>query len=749
MPKRVFSEMLAEELDNGSFLDVIPRSQRRKTGLNSKFDRMIERMNISYHSPTNTNRYRNRSYSTGSSSVSSYGVPQTPVDPYEGLQAGALGEDFALIKMNSRIPGVDHNEGDEDEVVPKKRCISPLPSWLSDTFSTLSKGHPLRLLLPPESQSESTPAHSASSPIPAQELDDTENVFAFHPPSPTKVSKLQAAASVNSPEIPRISQRHVIPSPSPPLPFSTPGPASSIIPPSPPNSHIAMSLASFAPEIAASPAVSQLSRIMSSYSPDVPIPSPVLSLARVSSHSYQDLEVQNLLVPSANQCSPYSAPILLNHHHNFINEQPNPDDAQPDLFNMDSNVSHISDAFSAPGPTYYTSRSVYFDTPIDDPSSDPPDPACYIDDPVALDFQWTPFSRKELYNGQDTKSQLVHCQDVIPHNDTSSLPPSSDAFSEISDPHGRRLISSSASPGFNSGSSTKSRTNDLPIATSSDDYNFEYPIKKKITVPASQQESEHPPSFLDEGFYESSSLQSPPNPPTPPPREVPSSIPETPSPFRFAPPLSSSVLPPPTPTPMSHSLSQDTNLSLSSHHTVVDTRERERVERDPLTDIFVKQERPATGAFQSFVEMETQMDEEEWSREEDAESGSQSITSRSQSSLVSASLSASGHPRAQSHSGSSKLKSAHSSAISGRGVQLTGAPVKKSKFKPSSGRVDQRLREKDLSRSKSRALSALNDLKDEMFGRITNCEKADDDDKQDVVLPTTSQDSIESWSDDE
>lgn len=51
-------------------------------------------MNATYRSPKKRQRTR-------SSSVSSYGVPQTPVDVYEGLQVGALGQDFSVIKMRN------------------------------------------------------------------------------------------------------------------------------------------------------------------------------------------------------------------------------------------------------------------------------------------------------------------------------------------------------------------------------------------------------------------------------------------------------------------------------------------------------------------------------------------------------------------------------------------------------------------------------------------------------------------------
>jgi hypothetical protein len=57
---------------------------------------MIEQVNIVYTSPR-TRRKRTRS--VGSSSVSMYDAPQTPVDAYNSLDGGRLGATFSLIKI--------------------------------------------------------------------------------------------------------------------------------------------------------------------------------------------------------------------------------------------------------------------------------------------------------------------------------------------------------------------------------------------------------------------------------------------------------------------------------------------------------------------------------------------------------------------------------------------------------------------------------------------------------------------------
>lgn len=87
--------------------------KRRKTmGLNARFDRMLERVDLTLQdhqasSTTASSRQgRARTRSTGSSSVSSgYDVPKTPVDAYDGLENRRLGDTFSVIKMKSAIRG--------------------------------------------------------------------------------------------------------------------------------------------------------------------------------------------------------------------------------------------------------------------------------------------------------------------------------------------------------------------------------------------------------------------------------------------------------------------------------------------------------------------------------------------------------------------------------------------------------------------------------------------------------------------
>jgi hypothetical protein len=92
--------------------DLGPSFKRHKTmGLNARFDRMIERVNLTLQDPqtpsaTSSRQGQVRARSAGSSSISSgYDVPKTPMDAYGGLQEGRLGHKFSVIKMKSSSGG--------------------------------------------------------------------------------------------------------------------------------------------------------------------------------------------------------------------------------------------------------------------------------------------------------------------------------------------------------------------------------------------------------------------------------------------------------------------------------------------------------------------------------------------------------------------------------------------------------------------------------------------------------------------
>ncbi|KAJ3866564.1 hypothetical protein EV359DRAFT_62205 [Lentinula novae-zelandiae] len=461
------------------------RAKRRKTGLNSKFDRMVETMNATYRSPKKRQRTR-------SSSVSSYGVPQTPVDVYEGLQVGALGQDFSVIKMrNDSHMDLETEDEDTSQVSQNTRCIAPLPGWLSETFTTLTKKHPLRLLLP--SSMRDSNAHSASHDASAPGGPD--DLFAFRPPpTPTRSSHvLQSPIAFRAP---RSSTEISIPAHfASPMSqfglFSTPGPASSIIQPSPPNSF--MSSAAYSQDQPYSPASVILPpaqhhdneyplidnrEYVSVASNEIsmePMNPPASSFAPASSFldpslPYNDAAAGNYVEQYFNAtipirastptsmlptmylgpCSPNDRP---NYHENNFDAASDDDiDLHPELTN----------AFTDPGPAYISSRPLYFDAPTDDPPSDPSDPACEIDY-ATLNFQWTPFDRKitgplEYKHPIRPITHYILEQEPSVTEDLGSLPPSSDQISGDDSNFSNSVLHSSK----------MGSDRELPLATSSD-----------------------------------------------------------------------------------------------------------------------------------------------------------------------------------------------------------------------------------------------------------------------------------------
>ncbi|KAJ7703212.1 hypothetical protein B0H17DRAFT_1194421 [Mycena rosella] len=217
MSRRLFSEFL-DDSDSRSVVSAATQDfvKRRKTsGLNSRFDRMCQTMNVTHRPPA-----RKRAGSTSSASGSS--VPKTPIDNYDEFHREAkLGPDFSVIKMGtSSIPrskkarnfaGVfpwdQDSSSDTNEPPPP---AVPLPAWLATTFSTLTTKHPLRLLLPRRTESEPTP--SPAKPVRDVEVED-DNPFSFHV-SPPQSSHTSASADREAEHIDddnRLHSPHTVP----------------------------------------------------------------------------------------------------------------------------------------------------------------------------------------------------------------------------------------------------------------------------------------------------------------------------------------------------------------------------------------------------------------------------------------------------------------------------------------------------------------------------------------------------------
>jgi len=85
-----------------SELTTLQLKRKRAAGANSRFDRMIEEVDMIHHTSARPAR-RRRLYSSGSSSISSHDIPKTPLDAYSVLPEGRLGKDFTVIKMRDPL----------------------------------------------------------------------------------------------------------------------------------------------------------------------------------------------------------------------------------------------------------------------------------------------------------------------------------------------------------------------------------------------------------------------------------------------------------------------------------------------------------------------------------------------------------------------------------------------------------------------------------------------------------------------
>lgn len=112
-----------------------------------------------------SSRRRQRTRSIGSSSTSYCDLPRTPIDAYDGRQAGPLGKDFALIKMDAGAVTLNEFRQDALKTTSNHQDTRPLPPWLSITLTGLDSKHPLRLLLPKSPQ-----------PPPPGLVDDSEGI---------------------------------------------------------------------------------------------------------------------------------------------------------------------------------------------------------------------------------------------------------------------------------------------------------------------------------------------------------------------------------------------------------------------------------------------------------------------------------------------------------------------------------------------------------------------------------------------
>ncbi|KAL0956591.1 hypothetical protein HGRIS_002730 [Hohenbuehelia grisea] len=432
--------------------DKIPAIvKRRRTGLNSRFDRMVEEMNVTDASITGGRvKVHSRSRSSGSSSIGSHEFPKTPIDAYNNLQEGRLGGSFSVIKMTrsydaSRIlddaeASPDSESSEEPVLFPEVSKPGPLPAWLADTFKTLNSKHPLRALLP-TSRQHSRPRQAVnviSSIIPENTSKDDEPIFAFTPMSPRQneeetrpgcsLSPSSETSAISSP--PSQSTGGYISTPHEPIqsvdhfmPFATAGPASTIsysdymptepIPLGSPqldeglDSSISSNFLSLSQVPFRSPAIPEGARNVIQTSFTSPRGDTMLSPA------HQDSPALHHAALPALRCYSQSPTLLIETAARIPDTIS--DDITPPHFEESAETSPTrasilpnihSALFSAPGPGYraYDIRTMLLESRTDDPlSSDPSQLSEYHPDYYDVDFHWKPFLR----NGDSDPSRGV------------------------------------------------------------------------------------------------------------------------------------------------------------------------------------------------------------------------------------------------------------------------------------------------------------------------------------------------------
>ncbi len=246
----------------------------------------------------------------------------------------------------------------------RRRTCNALPEWLANTFMSLSKKHPLRLLLPSGlAQSPPGEVHNKTDAAVLDESVSPDAVFAFNVPVSTENdSRDLDFQKPTSHDGARHSRTRALSDPfwselPKPSSFSTPKgslPGSSLA------SKTVFSLAS--PHTNSSP-----------------------TLYNTESHLFSDRP----LTPVFQSCSisPVTAQPHLLSSSDGLDSDPIPLDF--------TDISYFSDIYATPGPTYHAS-SAHFDPSTQDSLSSEPNltPAQSFND--TLGFHWKPFDRKSL-----------------------------------------------------------------------------------------------------------------------------------------------------------------------------------------------------------------------------------------------------------------------------------------------------------------------------------------------------------------
>ncbi|TDL26122.1 hypothetical protein BD410DRAFT_784161 [Rickenella mellea] len=427
--------------------------RQRRSGLDSRLDRMLQRVNTTYSARSPASQVRKRALSASSSSSMSYEPPKTPVDVYHAaVEQNSLGEGFSVIKLNgsssSRGACSDRpHDTDLNKRYPE-RLSKPLPTWLSETFSTLEHHHPLRLLVqPPEihrqpvkNPSEITFCNPETKEATNSKASgDDDDVFAFMPPA-TALGTTETHTNDSS-LLHDLAYESVVPftyqnthDPSPliheTVPFddsltvfssSTPEPTqlcgetgSIIIQRNPTDlrnepDYVNRGLPTLVSQ-------NNLSLINETHVGDIPF-NPFSTPGPASALNFEP-SVSNTLYANALDANAHDFPPSINAHvldaFDFV-MSPTPTQQVPSMNYHDSiiplndtdsiNVTEIplsaERLFRTPGPTFCAPPPVYFSSPNEDPADSDPAELAFDD----LDFHWSPFPRNDSGRSRENNDE--------------------------------------------------------------------------------------------------------------------------------------------------------------------------------------------------------------------------------------------------------------------------------------------------------------------------------------------------------
>ncbi|KAI0355641.1 hypothetical protein OH77DRAFT_1589649 [Trametes cingulata] len=167
-----------------------PTKRQKTEGMNSRFDRMIQTVNVMHGAPSGprADRRRGRERAPSSSSGLSYDVPRTPLDPrdvYGHHEAGPVqNPSMQRTKTSTRLthpPDMFAPDAFRDPDSAER-----LPPWLRGTISSLDPRHPIHLLVPADAaaRSDSSPSGLGPSSDSLCTPGPEDSPFAFTAPVP-------------------------------------------------------------------------------------------------------------------------------------------------------------------------------------------------------------------------------------------------------------------------------------------------------------------------------------------------------------------------------------------------------------------------------------------------------------------------------------------------------------------------------------------------------------------------------------